>query len=168
MIGLHLCVRTFLNLLITAMLLGACSNYGTQSTAQMNSKILDELLKSELPQAEGKPGFWTARQADLTLYVMSDEHHDRMRIMTPVKKVEDADPRMLKTLLSANFNKTMDARYAISGNMIYSTYVHPLQSLTKDEFIAALDQVATLARNTGTSYAAGDLIFGKQEDRSSR
>ena len=50
----------------------------------MNNTVLGSLLKEKLPSLHGRPGMWQATVDSLTLYVITDETHDRMRIMSPV------------------------------------------------------------------------------------
>ena len=39
-------------------------------------------------------------------------------------------------------------------------FVHPLSTLVSDDLGLFLDQVVTLVKNTGTTYASTDLVFG--------
>jgi len=61
--------------------------------------------------------------------------------------------------MEANFDRTLDARYALFQGKLWSVYLHPLNSLTEEEFAAALDQVANLVETYGTTYASGQLQF---------
>jgi hypothetical protein len=62
-------------------------------------------------------------------------------------------------LLGANFDRALDARYASGRGYLWSVFLHPLSSLTDSEFLDGVEQVVTLARNYGTSYASSNLLF---------
>ncbi len=62
--------------------------------------------------------------------------------------------------MHANFDRALDAKYAISGGMLFSCFVHPLTSLSEGDLDNALNQVQTLRKNTGTTYSSTELIFG--------
>ena len=95
--------------------------------------------------------------------VVTDERANRMRIMTPIQKYDpkkEEDVKLAVLLLHANFDRALDAKYAINGGMLWSCFVHPLGSLSEGDLDNALTQVRTLRRNTGTSYSSTDMIFG--------
>ena len=100
---------------------------------------------------------------DGTLMVITDEKANRMRIMMPIQSFDVSQPQDLKTaiiVLHANYDRALDARYAISDGLLWSAFIHPLSSLTEEDLASALDQVRTLRKNTGTSYSSGALQFG--------
>ncbi len=129
----------------------------------MNNHTLGALLSQRLPGLTGDPdhpGSWRGAVEDMMLYVITDEMHDRMRIMIPVAPIESDDHRMLWSLLNANFDRALDAKYAIHDDMVWSTFLHRLSWLTVAALDDALSQVIMLARNTGTTYASSELFFG--------
>ena len=127
---------------------------------KMNNAVLGSLLKEKLPSLRGRPGMWQASVDSLRLYVITDETHDRMRIMAPVTDVAEDDAGLLWTLLSANFDRALDAKYAINDGVVWSTFLHRLSWLTEPALDNALAQVIALARTTGSSYTSSDLFFG--------
>ena len=130
------------------------------TTPGMTNERLAELLHEHAQVQEGQPGFWRVIFQSRTLLIVTDESHNRMRIMTPVAEQSELDEATLRTVLSANFDRALDARYATSGEHLWSTFIHPLRELTARQFVDALRQVATLADNFGTSYTSGSLVFG--------
>jgi len=68
-----------------------------------------------------------------------------MRIMTPVADEKGLDFEELHRLLSANFDRALDAKYAISNGTLWSAFTHPLAELTDEQFIGCVGQVITLA-----------------------
>lgn len=120
---------------------------------------MGKLLDSYLTDLEGQPGFWRGMRGEVPVFVFSDESHDRMRIMSPVGVVEELEPDLLHTLLQANYDRALDARYAMRGNELWSVVVHPLATLATDDLPNLFEQVVTLVQNTGGTFASTDLVF---------
>lgn len=111
-------------------------------------------------------GYWSFLYKDQVILIITDESHNRMRIISPVAETSTMDEPLLKLLMEANFNRALDARYALNGEYLWSAFIHPLAELGDGFFIQALDQVATLSINYGSSYSSGEFIFGGGEDPS--
>lgn len=127
------------------------------------SRLLDRLLEEK----EGSDGFWTGQRDGVTLYVVADEEHDRMRIMAPIGEMRKADPGFLSILLQANFDRALDAKYAMRKRELWSVFMHPMSTLVPDDLGTFMDQVAKLVQNTGTTYASSELIFGVDDETDS-
>jgi len=82
-----------------------------------------------------------------------------MFIMSPIGGVEELDSDLLHVLLQANYDRALDARYAMRGNELWSVVVHPLATLATDDLPSLFDQVALLVKNTGSTYASTELVF---------
>ena len=79
--------------------------------------------------------------------------------MSPIieqKKLAYQD--MLK-LMEANFHSALDVRYAISNDVLWSVFIHPLKELNKDEVLSAINQVYAAAVSYGTTYSSTGLTF---------
>ncbi|NOT35703.1 MAG: type III secretion system chaperone [Candidatus Eisenbacteria bacterium] len=126
----------------------------------MTTTSIGKILDSYLSQLEGRPGFWHGVRDEIEIYVLSDESHDRMRIMAPIGEVREMQPDLLQVLLQANYDRALDARYALRGKELWSVTVHPLATLAPDDFASFLDQVVKLVKNTGSTFASSDLVFG--------
>ena len=114
---------------------------------------------SEGADIEGESGYWTVTVASRQVLVITDEAADRMRIMTPVVEESELPAEEMQRLLEANFDRALDARYAMARGYVWSAFIHPLAALTEAEFVDAVHQVVTLAENYGTSYTSTDLVF---------
>lgn len=96
------------------------------------------------------------------LLVMTDERANRMRVMMPIQAFDSSKAEDLKTaliVLHANYDRALDARYAVSEGILWSAFLHPLSSLTEQDLASAIEQVRTLRKNTGTSYSSGAFQF---------
>lgn len=132
----------------------------TLSAEPMDNDRLGELLERLDAEVQGQAGQWLITYTDIPIYVVTDERADRMRIMTPIIDAETVSQALLYRLLQANFDAALDARYAIAQDKVWSTFLHPLSSLTERDFFSGLAQTL-VARNTfGTSFSSGALTFG--------
>ena len=130
--------------------------------AGMNNVRLDSLIRELAQVDEGRPGYWQFEYRGRGVMVLTDESHNRMRIITPVAEVADLSEEIWLIALSANFDRALDARYAVNGDYLWSAFIHPLSQLSDQQFRDGLDQVVTLADNFGTSFAGSDLVFGQE------
>jgi hypothetical protein len=130
----------------------------------MTHDTLAKLLERLLEDMEGSDGFWHGQRDDVTVYVVSDLEHDRMRIMAPIGELRVTDSGFLSILLQANFDRALDAKYALRKKELWSVFMHPLSTVVPDDLGLYVDQVVRLVKNTGTTYASSDLIFGVSDD----
>jgi hypothetical protein len=126
----------------------------------MTSASIGKILDSYLTDIQGQPGFWRGMRDEVQLFVLCDDTHDRMRIMAPIGELEELKSDVLQLLLQANYDRALDAKYAMRGQEVWSVSVHPLATLAPDDFASFLDQVVRLVKNTGSTYASSDLVFG--------
>ena len=99
---------------------------------------------------------------DLKIYLITDENANRMRLMAGVIESVKLSKEDLDILMEANYDRALDAKYAISDNILWAVYVHPLRELNDKQVIDALYQVFALVKNFGTTYASTDMIFGDE------
>ncbi len=128
----------------------------------MTTTAIGKILDAYLGDMEGQPGFWRGLRDEVPVYVFSDDTHDRMRVMSPVGELRELEPQVLQVLLEANYDRALDARYALRGMEVWSVAVHPLATLAPDDFAGLIEQVVRLVKNTGTTYASTDLVFMAQ------
>ena len=125
----------------------------------MTSAAISKLIESYLTEIEGRPGFWRGLREQVPVYVFCDDKNDRMRLMAPIGELRELDPQVLQVLLQANYDRALDAKYALRGLEVWAVSVHPLATLAPDDFASFLEQVVKLVKNTGTTYASSDLVF---------
>ena len=131
------------------------------ASAGMNNKQLGALIRKAATQIhEDQLGFWKFEVGDAIVFVITDESHNRMRIMSPVIELGSVPDEALQILLEANYDRALDARYCIKNEVVWSAFLHPLAELNDRQFLDALNQVVTLNSNYGSSYTSSDLVFG--------
>jgi len=127
----------------------------------MTNAHLAELLAGLVQNLDGEPGYWQFEFQEVPMLLMTDEGHDRMRIISPAGDSTDLPEAELLAMLSANFKSALDARYCIYEGRIWSAFIHPLSSLARADLSSALEQVGNLVRNYGGTYASLDLRFSE-------
>jgi hypothetical protein len=129
-----------------------------------NNRTLDGFIKEMVSEYESEPGRWGFVLYDVEMLVLTDEPANRMRVIAPIADAGSLPPNLLRVLLEANFDRALDAKYAIWRDMVWATYVHPLGELTRHEFEDAVRQVANLHRNYGSSFSSTDVVYGSGGD----
>lgn len=100
----------------------------------------------------------------IMIYLIVDVDANRMRLMSPVVEEQDLNSEDLKKLMSANFDRALDAKYALSDGVLWSVFAHPLQELYKEQAVDALYQVRNLVSNYGSTYTSTNMVYGSGEN----
>jgi len=139
------------------------------SAQEMDNARMDSIFHAVLDTITGEPGRWELTLAGTKMLCITDENHNRMRIITPVQRLEDATPEEIYKCLEANFHTALDVKYALADDLIWVAFIHPLSPLQDEQLIDALAQVRSAALTYGTIYTSTDLVFpkpGKAEEKS--
>ncbi len=143
-------------------------SFTLSSTAQkMDNNTLEKIIYVVSDTIQGDLGNWQFMIDGKMFLCITDENHDRMRIMTPITSQEDLTTKDMQTLLEANFHTALDVKYALSNKLLWSVFIHPLKQLNKDQIIDAINQVYAAALTYGTTYNSTGLVFpdGKEESQ---
>jgi len=130
------------------------------ASAQMNNQRLELLLSQNVDSLIGTPGRWQAIYQELPMMIVTDETNDRMRIIAPIVEVNNLDKDVLLDCLAANFHTALDVKYAVSNDIMWCVFIHPLSPLTEEELRSAIEQVYYGAATFGTTYTSTQLMFG--------
>ena len=125
----------------------------------MTAERLGELILSIDDEATLDGSSWFFKILDLEVVLIYDIGADRMRIVIPIEKTEELDDGELLRMMQANFDSALDARYAIARGLVWGTYIHPLSTLTAEEFLVGLGQTANVVLTFGSSYSSGMFMF---------
>ncbi len=138
----------------------------TASPAQdMDNDKLHKIFNIFSDTLMGSSGQWEIWIGEVPMLCLTDQTHNRMRIVTPIKEVAEASKEEILKCMEANFHTALDVKYAISEDIIWAAFIHPLKELTKEQVVDALAQVRAAALTYGTSYTSTNLTFPKQEER---
>lgn len=131
----------------------------------MNYQGLDDIIRRTCNLSDGGLGHWRFEINDIGFICMADEHHNRMRIISPVMRVEDIGQEEIMRCMEANFHTALDAKYAVSDGALWSAFIHPLRELTEAQVMDAISQVHSCVKTFGSTYSSGDLIFPKRDNK---
>lgn len=104
----------------------------------------------------------------IAIACVSDEVHDRICLIAPIARLNAAEAARLEILLIANFQSTLDVRYAINEGVICAAFMHPLSTLTRPQLESTIHQVASLSSNFGSIDSSGELTCGANPGAKSR
>ncbi|CAK9039341.1 S-adenosylmethionine synthase (AdoMet synthase) (MAT) (Methionine adenosyltransferase) [Durusdinium trenchii] len=121
---------------------------------------LRDLVSRLDPQAEFNANGALFTISGVSVTFIYDINADRMRLVSPVASVGDIEPEIFLRMMQANFDSALDARYGVAQDIVWSTFIHPLSSLTSEEFGAGVAQTVNLVRTFGDAYSSGVLAFG--------
>ena len=123
------------------------------------ARIRDAIKRIDpLAEFSGNSANFTVERVPVTL--VYDLNADRMRLVAPIASTEEVDEALLLRLMQANFESALDARYAIAQGALWSTFIHPLSQLSREEFVSGLGQTVNLVLTFGRSYNSGAVVFG--------
>lgn len=149
-------IATFAAFLMVA---GLCAAQDS-APRRMTQKALHAIIAETATEVRVEGNVALLRFGETRLLCISDEIADRMRIIAPIKPLEEATPQELLAALQANFHTVLDARYAVSNGVIFAAYLHPLSSLTREQVVAAMQQVTAARSSFGSDYSSGGPAFG--------
>jgi len=86
-----------------------------------------------------------------------------MRIISPITESINLDEDKKTLMLLANFHTALDVKYAISDNILWSVFIHPLKELTTSQVKNAISQVYSANVTFGSTYTSTDLVFPGKE-----
>ncbi len=129
----------------------------------MNNIRLDSIFNALTEEVKGQAGQWELLVGETSMLCITDETHDRMRIISPVKSIDAATPAEIMACMEANFHTALDVKYAIADDIMWVAFIHPLSPLTDGQVVDALTQVRAAVITYGTIYTSTDLVFPKRE-----
>ena len=129
------------------------------SAQNMNNEKLDKIIRGVGQEVDGKDGAWTFVYQERALLALTDERNNRMRIVTPIDEVSNLTKAEVIAALTANFHSALDVKYAISDDLIWSVFIHPLEELSDLQVLDAMRQVVKAADTFGSTYSSTDMFF---------
>lgn len=82
-----------------------------------------------------------------------------MRIISPIAKKEQLTEELITNSLIANFHTALDVKYAISDDVLWSVFTHPLKELSTHQVKDAIIQVYNANITFGTIFSSTSLTF---------
>lgn len=153
-------------LFITTLLLSLLS-----FSQKMDNETLHKILEkqSDSIQKESRLGYWQFFKEDVIMVCITDSIANRMRIISPITKVENLNNELLLNSLTANFHTALDVKYAISDNILWSVFIHPLKELSQHQVEDAISQVYYANLTFGYTYSSTNLVFpGSEKEKNTK
>ncbi|MEM9142807.1 MAG: hypothetical protein AAGA86_07445 [Bacteroidota bacterium] len=129
------------------------------STQDMNSERLGTLIASVTDSVEAQGNAFRFVYKDVFILTIYDENANRMRIISPIVPRAELEEEELLNALVANFHSVLDVKYALSDEIIWSVFAHPLKELSEHQVLDAIDQVYLANATFGTTYSSTHLVF---------
>lgn len=126
----------------------------------MNNQRLHKLIEGTGTDVQGELGYWQFIAHGAQVWCITDETHDRMRVMAPIAEIENVTTEEIHACMEANFDRALDARYCMRNGQLFGAYIHPLSPLTENQFLSAVHQVVAVEANFGSTYSSSELFFG--------
>ncbi len=134
--------------------------FETLTQAQnMSTTKLGEIITKVSDTVQHQNNVYKFVYKDTILLCMTDENANRMRIVSPIIEIFKLDENQLKNALVANFHTALDVKYAISEDILWSVFIHPLKELNEQQVEDAILQVYMASATFGTTYSSTNLIF---------
>ena len=130
-----------------------------------NNTTLEKVITRVADTVTGQSGAWQFVVKDRLLICITDENNNRMRIISPVTEVANLSEEELVNSLVANFHTALDVKYAISDQVLWSVFIHPLKELSETQFEDAIIQVYNAAETFGTIYSSTNLFFPAKTEK---
>ncbi len=141
-------------------LLFAYLGASTVMTAQeMNPKNLSSIISKVSDTAITTGNTIRFAYKERPLICVYDENANRMRIISPIVETKDLEEKHLLNALVANFHSALDVKYALSDEVMWAVFIHPLQELSEHQVIEAIRQVHTASVTFGSTYSSTNLVF---------
>lgn len=129
--------------------------------APMTVERMAEILLDVDPETSLTPNGFELTLEDIPVLVVVAPAADRMRAMVPIASVEDVTAEEMLRMMQANFDTSLDGRYAVAQGRVWGVYIHPLAALEREQFLSGIAQTVNLARTYGSLYTGGANVFGR-------
>lgn len=140
-------------------LLLAITVSATAFAQNTTNETLEKVITRIADTTAGQSGNWQFVVNDRLLVCLTDENNNRMRIISPVTDVAKLSEEELLNALVANFHTALDVKYAISDEVLWSVFIHPLKELSETQIEDAIIQVYNAAQTFGATYSSTNLSF---------
>ena len=120
---------------------------------------LGEIFESSSDSIIVNKSRWSFMIREIPFVAIADSTYNRMRIMSPIIEIERLSEELKTASLMANFHTALDIKYAISDDILWSVFIHPLKELSEDQVLDAISQVFYGNVNFGTTFSSTSLVF---------
>ena len=134
------------------------------SGGQMTPGKMLLILQEVAPDVEQQGNQMYFKLGQFQVVLIYDTAADRMRLVVPIMAQKDLQEGQLLEAMQANFHSVLDVRYAVTNEVVFSVFVHPLSNLDEALFRSAIQQVVVAAATFGEEYSSGTYAFPSADD----
>ena len=132
----------------------------SEANAQkMNAEKLEELITQVADTVQRQGNALQFFYKERVLICIYDTNANRMRIISPIVERDKVEEKELLNALVANYHSALDVKYALSDEIIWSVFAHPLEELYEHQLLDAINQVYLAAATFGSTYSSTNLVF---------
>lgn len=148
-------MRKFLFVLLFFAIINGFSLKAQEMTSEKLQELISQVSDTVVTNGNNIQFMYKERP----LICVYDENANRMRIISPIVETKDLAEEQLLNMLVANFHSALDVKYALSDEVIWSVFIHPLKELADHQVLDAIDQVHAASITFGTTYSSTNLVF---------
>lgn len=126
---------------------------------EMSAEGLKSLIEQSADALEQNGNTIRFSYQERPLICIYDENANRMRIISPIVERKDIGEEELLNAMVANFHSALDVKYALSDEIIWAVFIHPLNELSEHQVLDAIEQVYNASVTFGSTYSSTDLVF---------
>jgi len=126
---------------------------------EMTGEKLNSLIEQSAETMEQNGNSIRFSYRERPLICIYDENANRMRIISPIVERKDIGEDELLNAMVANFHSALDVKYALSDEIIWAVFIHPLKELADHQVLDAIEQVYNASTTFGTTYSSTNLVF---------
>lgn len=131
----------------------------TLFSQKMTLTKLNKIFTKTTENTKREHSKWTFIINDVPFVAIADSTHNRMRIISPIIPITQLSEELKTASLMANFHTALDIKYAITNDILWSVFIHPLKELSEKQVLDALSQVYYGNINFGTTFSSTSLVF---------
>lgn len=132
---------------------------------EMSTTKLGAIFKKVSDNFKENKTRWDFIVNEVAFIAIADSTHNRMRIISPIIEVSKLSEELKTASLMANFHTALDIKYAITNDVLWSVFIHPLKELSEKQVIDAISQVYYGNVNFGSTFSSTSLVFpGRQKE----
>ncbi len=131
----------------------------SSSAQNMTLSKLGEIFEKASDSIVSQKPQWRFMIKEIPFIAIADSTHNRMRIISPIADSNRLTEELKDASLMANFHTALDVKYAISDNVLWTVFIHPLKELSEEQVYDAISQVFYAHTNFGTTFSSTSLVF---------
>ncbi len=134
-------------------------SFNQVNAQNMNPEKLEDIIRKNADTVITNGNSIQFLYQDIPVFCIYDVNANRMRIISPIVETTKIEEEQLLNMLVANFHSALDVKYALSDEIIWSVFIHPLKELSEHQVADAISQVYSASQTFGSTYSSTDLIF---------